>query len=285
MPKLIVKIYLILLLITPAYSASDSRSSFYDFIKRLYKQETGPINRPLIEISTTYNNYSIFQSPFSEVTSPGLELKYGFNRFHDKSEYEPIFGMGSEFAFIGNNHNNIDIITDPPRNINSWYFGFGFSNGWGWNFKDKKLFLEHSSSLLFADTDFLELGNKFDPMLEEINDELKFAQRYSSAIVYEISNPFYIDLAYQHTIIYPEFGNFKWFGSWMAEIAFQRWIDFFKDSYVEEFGPLTPIFFITYKTAISLMFYELRSRNRNWPFISERPVNIRSFRLNFVFVF
>jgi hypothetical protein len=71
----------------------------------------------------------------------------------------------------------------------------------------------------------------------------------------------------------------KWLGSAAIETALYRWVGYFETDLIEMHGEYFPALNFIYKSAVSLIIYELRRDNMNWPFATAAPMSFDQFKL------
>ncbi|MER3329532.1 MAG: hypothetical protein RIF34_08150 [Candidatus Kapaibacterium sp.] len=163
----------------------------------------------------------------------------------------------------------------------TYYSGFGIGEE-----KGSKFLFSHSSSIMQVNSDIenFTFNDNDNRLLNEFETETNFGMGYTSGIIYAFGEGVTsLELKYQHNVIWTNFQFVEWSGSWVIENLLQRTPDLFHDYFISEFGLYYPIIYHIYKTGISYLIYEGRSRNSFWPFKGSEALTQRGIRLGVKF--
>lgn len=276
-------------LLISANSWSKEQESIGDIISRYFNTEEN-VNIPLLELSygpEKMSFYSNFGSSFEE--NFATEIQYGFFRYDKKLSRNGLLYFSSERAFFGNSSSRFKptsvsdytIKSEMYRYGGTYYSGFGIGEE-----KGSKFLFSHSSSIMQVNSDienftYSESDNR---LLNKFETETNFGMGYSSGIIYLFGEGITsIELKYQHNVIWSDFQFVEWSGSWVIENLLQRTPDLFHEYFISKFGSYYPIIYHIYKTGISYLIYEGRSRNSYWPFKGSEVLTQRGIRLGVKF--
>jgi len=258
--------------------------SFEKFIERINYSKTIQ-NKNLIAISYGISNLSYpHKDIFSELSKVFLfEIKYGFVRIDDNFKNSSFAYLASETAYFANysSHMTAKEIKDDGKTTDAWLFGFDFTNGYGYNSKISKSFLIHSGGLGWAIIDFENLGESLAEQrrYDIFDKKFRFGTDFHSGLRHYFTQSISMDALYGHSIYFPQFSGWKFFGSYISELMIQRAIDYFAEDYIPKFPESFPLVNWSAKSLVSLLFYEFRRDQMNFPFSSESPINYDSFKI------
>lgn len=214
-------------------------------------------------------------------------IDYGFSRIKQFEELPEIFAHSSEYAYVKNisSHLKPKSISKGDLTIDAWGFGFGIKNGYGYNLNNGgKFFLNHSGTINWTRTDFevLSLIAKNADKQLRFDEKMKFGTEYAGGIEYRIYDFWNVALDYEHSITFDNMNYGEFFSAWALDNLFQRWIDFFDPILINEFREKYPLMKWVYKNSVSLLFYNIRSKNSTFPFGNDKPLNYRTDRKSVV---
>lgn len=263
--------------------------SFVDIISRYFDTEKN-VNIPIAELSygpERMTFYSDFNSSFEEnfVT----ELQYGFMRFDKELSKNGILYFSSERAFLGSSSSRFKPTSVSDHTIKTDIYRYGglYNNGFGYGTESSsKLLFSHSSSIFWTESDIENFANNTNDnrLLDEFEKQNNFGMLYSSGIIYTFgANNTSIEFKYSHNVIWTNFQFQEWVGSWLIENIVQRTPDLFHQYFLDALGGYYPIIYQFYKTGVSYLIYEARSKNSFWPFKGSEALTQRNLRLGVKF--
>jgi opacity protein-like surface antigen len=289
-------IIVIILTILPCPgSANDTNNVFqptpFDkFIERLnYSKESE--NQYIIGLkyglsSLTDPHPAVF-SELSDVYF--LTIQYGFIRIEEEYNESSYLHLASETAFLGNysSHMSHKSLTFPGKTTDCWRFGFNFKNGYGYNLKYGKILLLHSGDISWSKIDYENLGESGEEQnrYDVFDEKYKFGTSYGAGLKYYFFDGLAVDLAYEHSLVFPKFLGWKWFGTATTELLIQRAIDYFGEDLLDDYPKYFPVYNLIIKNAVSMIFYELRRNQMNWFFKTEPPLSYDGLYIGLNFTF
>lgn len=287
----IVKLTFVLtfLLLIQSKNWSQEEESISDIISRYFNTEEN-VNIPLIEISygpEWLSFYSDFGSSFEGNYSS--EIQYGFFRYDKRLSKNGLLYFSSERAFFGNSSSrfkpssvsDFTIKTELYRYGGTYYNGFGLGEE-----KGNKFLFSHSSSIMQVQSDIenFTYSDQDNRLLYEFETETNFGMAYSSGLMYVLGEGVTsLELKYQHNVVWTNFQFVEWSGSWIIENLLQRTPDLFHEYFISQFGAYYPLIYHLYKTSISYLIYEQRSKNSYWPFKGSEVLTQRGIKLGVKF--
>ncbi|MBM2815832.1 MAG: hypothetical protein HW421_2594 [Ignavibacteria bacterium] len=286
-----------LLFLQKSFSAdiSDSTSDklFSRIIKSIFPKPDKTLNQPTLEFNYGFAKPSMKDFSNEEKLSPAYigDIRYGFTRIYKELDLvdENLIYLASEFAFLNNYSSHLKPASIPNIGItqDNWRFGFGMNNGFGYKLKNSNFILYHSGAFVWSHIDFEGnaklAGNQ--ALLKMFDEKFRFGSIWEGGVKYQLTGPFYLKIGYEHSIVFPQFYWWKWFGSWTLENLSQRWLDFFETGFINHNPTTYPIYRFLIKNSLSLLLYELRREQMNWPFESEAPLNYDCFKMGITIIF
>ncbi len=249
-------------------------------------------NSPTIEI-----NYGLAQPQFVNIDFSGklamaysLDLKYGFTRFYGFKELPGNFYYASEFAFASNQSSHLKFPQFPYQGLttDSWRFGLGYRNGYGYEFANlSRLILYHSSSLIWTAVDFEGSGNSpgDSATIKKYDETTRFGQSFEAGAMYSLSGMVYLNAGVENQIVFPRHNFGQWLVPLFGELIIQRTIDFFGDDLLKANKLSYPILNAVLKYTISYILYTLKRNDMNWPFESASPMTYTTYKLGITLMF
>ncbi len=219
-----------------------------------------------------------------------LELRYGFTRINDELDVPHRFYYASEYAFLNNSSSFLKpkFWISTGINVDSWRFGIGYKNGYGYMMpNNQRLTLYHSGMLTWTSVDFEEIpANEFQRnFITQYDERIKFGMSYEGGILFRFYDNFNLNLAYDQSLVFPHHEFMKWVGSATIDLVFQRTIDFFGDDLLERYPDLFPVINFLVKNGYSYIIHSLREDEMNWPFDSKTALGYDHFKLGITIIF
>ncbi len=266
-------------------NSKDEDKDFEYFFKKLYENKLEELNHPVLSLKLRTPDIHL-PTPFENKYLPkgySYELYYGFFRKSEEYYYDDFFYHSHEYAFGGNTTSKLDPNADFGRLLDSWRWGLGWQDGFGYNVNNVEIFLIHKGS--FNWTNIMLNFYEEDRAIRTFTNGLRFGQNFGSGIMVKVAGPFHVSMTYEKSLIHRRYVFGQHLVSWGLENILQRSIDLFEYELAYKFGKMYPIFYLAYKTAISSIFYKLREENINFPYQGDRPLVANSFNITFNFIF
>ncbi|MDX9791444.1 MAG: hypothetical protein WC313_02405 [Candidatus Kapaibacterium sp.] len=289
------KIILFFLIIFTSVNVSaqmNDESRAERFINNFYSKP-GHVNNQVLIVAeyaaSQMNSYNL-TSDTKLVPTHNIELYYGFIRIDKETGNKDLFKHQSEYAFLGNistDFKTFDVDTEGLKS-DSWRFGFGLNDGFGFLSSDDEpiLFLNHSTAISFLRADFegSPINSNDAVYIENFDREYKFGQIYSGGLRYKIGSIFHLNAQYEISQYYGKFEFLPWFGMWLTDNVLQRWIDYFERDLIEVLGTNYPWVKFVYKNFISFLSYQLRKHEMYFPFGSDAPLYFDAYKIGLTLV-
>ncbi|MFP4368048.1 MAG: hypothetical protein ACOC2K_02740 [Bacteroidota bacterium] len=286
--KLAIITILIIFMALPL-SAEENKTGFGGFVDNYLNRKRDYKNKVLLEFYFYPGKQSFpernFRTDMSDIYT--AEIVYGFKRINEIEDYPGIFSHAGEFTFLGNRSSHL-VPGDLSPGITSdiWHFGFGTNSGYGYKINGDELLLDHSISFIWSHTDFenYSIVERDQKRMDLFDERFRFGMVYRGGLTYNLFSTVHLTAGYEHALIYQRHLFGKWFGTWLAENALQRWIDFFEDDFLDQYGNLWPVVKFAYKNAISILLYEIRRDDIYWPYNSAPALNFDGFKIGITLI-
>lgn len=242
---------------------------------RNYDKTTNKISIAGVIGTSNYSNYGL--SSVATDLIP-VRIEYGFSRFNDKIFYNNYDYFSNEFAFY--EHSNINALTDFENGFRPIKFGFAWGDGYSYKFNMFRLTLIHERALTWTK---IRAGNIY-PEIADFEFNWRFGGDFRSGLGVSISENIFLDFLYSESNIYPRF-DFRWLIAFTGESILHRAPFFFQSKIHRSLGNFTPIIYWIYKSALTLILFDLQNEDYVWPIHSAQSIGANGINLRFRFTF
>lgn len=267
-----------------------TKSALDNFFEKMYQKEKKLENQTLLEFNYGVATPSFPVEYYSEEFAPAYqaEIVYGFFRLREELGVANVIKFNSEYAFLGNLNSNLKPTDDELVGIttDSWRFGFGLKDGFGYKIGENIAILPyHSGAWTWTRFDVeLPLDQLPDwEKLEKYDETFRFGTYYGGGAIALYGGVAGLSAGYERTIVFRRHDVPKWLASFLIETLLQQWIVYFEDEALNIFGESYPIVYFAYKNLVSMYFYENRRRQMHAPIGSKTPMTVDMFRFGLTF--
>lgn len=282
---------ILLIFLAAIFSASaqiDEEPRLIRFFKEFYSKPDHINNESLLatQYGFSFSTFGFDQFDSKLANTYNLEFVYGFVRLIDLEEFPDLFKHQSEYAFLGNistNFKTFNIKTDGIIS-DTWRFGFGLNDGYGYNFGENSHFwLMHNTAISWTRTDFVDRFTETydDSLMNAYDEQFKFGAVWSGGLRMQIYKSFHIDLIYEHSLYYKDFLLGEWTGMWFFDNVTQRTMEIWEPELFQYFGRDYPWVKFLYKNLLSFVMNEFRRKQAFFPFHGEGSLSFDSFKVSF----
>jgi len=208
------------------------------------------------------------------------QFDYGFFRWERDYKESGFAKFASETVFLGNlsSHMGLPIDDIDLKTTDNWRFGFEFTNGYGYDSirgTGGTFFLFHGGAISWAKIDIENPGNSPEEQekFDYFDENYKFGTIFETGAKYLFDNGVCFELSYEHNLVFPNFEGFRWFGTSIAELLFQRTIDYMGEDFLDDYPRYFPALNFMAKNCVSALFYEFRRNQMHWFFSSQSPIS------------
>jgi len=248
---------------------------------------------PFIELNyglskTAQNN---FDTKFNDI---GLaEAKFGYRNLSEGEE-DYLLDMSENFLYLSMLKKDFTSATQSTGKWNAEFLRFGFgsteavgyktgavgiipyySSGFGWTSLRKATY-EGARTMNVTPE---------DEWLNWIGDSFRFGRTIEGGVKLEVASTVSLNAGYEAAVVFPRHMFWYWAGSAIIEEAGMGIVSHFTHK-IERSSPAAgPIVNFILKNAYSYAFYLLKKDRMNWPFETEAPLTIETFKIGVTFTF
>ena len=247
-----------------------------------------PVNK---NIDIVFNNTGNFNSEISI-------LLQGLNHFFPGSgmKLNEYFKFGIDIGYYSN---KLYILTSQNEKINSKLISIKpeVFYTWGFEFKNFKLipYVNIPIYNLFNNLNFFSYKTNLDidtKNLELFSENVKAGYSRNNGLMINLYNKYVINLNYEHSLIYPKHLMLKDLGSWSIDVGSYLSANilsflFFnpeKKTLTNKIGFIVMNYILQSSASLGMQLIR-KSKGMNWPFTSEKPLSIESFRIGAGIIF
>ncbi len=213
-----------------------------------------------------------------------ITTDYAFTRIYPLTSLKTLY-YSSEFISLS----DISSGLDPSKNkigipIDLWQIGVGYRNGYVLGLGAIQAILYHSNSINWSRSDFPNYKFNETSPLNIYDETFRFGTNWETGFTAKIAYPLFLNIAFENSLVYPDFKFAQYAGSATIELLAQRILDFSAFLLIDEDQTLVPILNFLAKNTVSFLFYEQRKKNSFYPFNSSPAMNIYSLKFGFSFI-
>jgi len=256
-----------------------------------------------------------YKPQFSYSRQPTLSLFYGFGSASHDGLTQSLASPGALEVRVGgtrtrwgnadaeilkSHYEFVTVSTISPRlgqtpeageiSTDLWRFGIGFERGLGYGGDTRDglaVILTNSGGLNW--TDFQIRGGVSasgdQELLGRYEGALRFGNTTEAGVKLRFNRILVLEGGFERSIIFPRHLFTKWVGSSLIELALQGLLDGFVGKVLHSTPEAAPVAAFVLKNGLSYGFYELRKSKMNWPFSSDAPYLMDTFKVGVTFVF
>lgn len=227
-----------------------------------------------------FSNSEAFVQKSKIANAYNAELKYAFTRIYPIERSSAKY-YASEFVGIENISSDL-----KPRSVHNigipidlWRISVGYRNGNVIDLGKLQSILYHSSSLNWNRIDFPEYLMEQQSALHPFDDQFTFGTAFDFGISTKIKAPWFLNVHYQTSLMFPNLELDKYAGSAVGELLIQRGLDYLNYKYGYIDPTLFPLINWLAKGAVSYLLYSARESNSFYPFESSKALRLHSFKI------
>jgi len=218
-----------------------------------------------------------------------IELKLGYSQLRAYKDFiwelDERFVCGSYLAddlFTAMSLDSGDFATTLPR------FGFGNRLGYGYEMGSFVLILYNLNGFNWSQirTERSEqLSETDNSILDRYERTFRFGMNAEGGVRLVVSKAFSLTVSYETAAIYPRVVFWEWVGSHIVYQIGLGMISSFTDDIISSSPAAGPIFSFILKNGLSYAYYQGVKNKMNWPFNSETPMMLSTFKFNLSYTF
>ncbi len=224
----------------------------------------------------------------------GGELKIGFTEKSSKVfKNTSIIELEQTFITLGMQDTEMLEADDEDYKIESWGFGLGMRQGYGYKISDKTDLSFFSGNRVgwihsnFANKDDLTAADDLHNLdiINTYDDALRFTDGFEGGVSVTLYSPISLDFAYEGTIVYPRHMFWYWMWSGLLEEAGGGLAGLFTDAVMEISPWAAPVIDAVLQNGIGFLFFKMRQQDMNWPIKTIAPLSYESYKVGLSFQF
>lgn len=258
--------------------------------------------RPTMELLYLSSEFGLksIDSKFNQAGAAGIRLGYSSLREYDQY----VIRYKNGFIFLSNFSKDFRSNEEDAIKLNAelWRFGFGTMTGYGYKFGGSAIVPYQTNSLVWTRMDFPEsftdpVGIPRDPdpnhdefikqseTLKLFDESFRFGTMTEAGIRVQVIPLLSFNAGFERSLVYPRFMVWKSLGSQVIEWAGLGAADFFVHEVLDSSPAAGPIINFLLKNAVTFGMYQLRRDKMAWPFDTDAPLTIDSWKFGLTFAF
>ncbi len=260
--------------------------------------------RPWIEIN--YGGGNLRQNDFSGFFQPlgQGQIKLGYSSI--TSDSDNILDENTDFIFFSMLSDRYKISSSEDNKVrsDSWQFGFGYRNGFGYDLGTVTVSPYNQRGAIWSMLDVTDHyyrdvidnpGDRLDPesgdfseegnMLNRFDGTFRFGLMQEGGINFYISRFVGIGVGYEFNTILPRVLFWKAGASLLLHEVAQGSVTYFIQEIMDSSPAAGPVVYFLLKNGLSFAYYSLTKKYSNWPFETETPLTYETFKFNVSFAF
>lgn len=250
------------------------------------------VSTPFVEVNyglSNVHNSVLGKNIFGDIYS--AELKLGYSKIKPKEEPYLAYSKDKYF-FVSNFSPNLNL-----DNNNSlikpelWRFGFAERDGYAYTGEYFTLLPYHLGGINWtrldlSSTDIRTYVPADRDVLNRFNSEFRYGTLNEAGVKLQFGDGFFgVNAGYETAVIFPRYLIWKHFGSFIIEQAAQKAVDEFVEEIMEHSPAAGPVMNFLLKNGLSYAFYQLKKDDMNWPFKTEAPLTIETYKVGLTVTF
>ena len=244
-------------------------------------------------VSVFYGFGLPYQDGLQESLAPqgALDIRLGGSRIRWAQEDAQILKSHYEFVTLSTISPRLGKRPGPDEiRTDLWRFGGAFERGLGYGGDPRDglaVILSNSGGMTWTDVQVRgDVADSADlALLTRYEGPLRFGTTTEAAVKVRVTQILMIEGTFERSLIFPRHLFAKWVGSSLIELVAQGLLDGFVGKVLESTPSAAPIAAFLLKNGLSYGFYELRRSQMNWPFSSEAPYALDTFKVGMTLVF
>lgn len=176
--------------------------------------------------------------------------------------------------------------TDAGSKLNR----FGGGNRFGYGYQGTSMALDLYSQDSFNWTqiepvDYDGMPADAQAVFDRYGTSYRFGQILESGMKFRVSPAMSLNAGLEGAIIYPRYVFWPWLGSVALYSGVQGAVEYFSEEIVQVSPVAGPALYFLLKTGVSLGYYLASRDGMNWPFDSETPLTVETFKVSASFKF
>jgi hypothetical protein len=225
--------------------------------------------------------HQLFESEFAPIG--GYEVKIGYSDISTYKNY--VLGIDERYLFGSYYKDEFNIVDDEVTGVKTEATRFGFGNRLGFGYDIGPINLLPYSNIQYVWTEFNPVDSTGIPeedaqILNRYADAFRFGHSGEAGINVQLFNSLSVGAGYEFAVIYPRHIFWPWLGSHIIQSSALGMISVFSEDIVNSSSLLGPLMYFVLRNGVAYAMYQGYKDKMNWPFESETPVTVETFKLN-----
>jgi len=264
------------------YQPLDSEEGgFEDYMSWLWEGSF----RPFLE-ATIGNTQPQHQVHEAELTKIGIiEGKLGYSEIEPYKRFA--HSLDERYVYGSYLEKDLRFVDKDERtgNVDTKYIRFGVGNrlGFGYKVGPTRLLLYNQNALAWTEMESERpegLAQSDIDILDRYENFYRFGTLAEAGLKFDLFKSFYANASLEGAVIFPRHIFWEWLGSAMLQYGALGAISAFSERIVDSHPIIGPLLFFVLKNGVSYLFYMGMQDDMNWPFTSEAPLTLESFKLS-----
>ncbi len=241
--------------------------------------------RPFLEatIGLTQPQHQVLEADLTKIGLAEAKLGYSeiepYKNFAHSLDERYIFGsyLEKDLRFVDEDKDTGDVDTKYIR------FGAGNRLGFGYKVGPTRLLLYNQNALVWTKMESERpdgLAQSDIDILDRYESDYRFGTLAAAGVKFDLFRSFYAAASLEGAVIFPRHIFWEWLGSAMLQYGALGVISAFSERIVDSHPIIGPLLYFALKNGVSYLFYIGMQDNMNWPFTSEAPLTLESFKLS-----
>ncbi len=211
-----------------------------------------------------------------------LEGRVGYSEI--KKYRHSIWELDERFVYGNYLSSDADFIEDNLGNVKTEAYRFGFGNrlGYGYELGPVRLLPYNQNQFIWTKlmtTRPEDISQEDNDILDRYEGTYRFGVSTEGGAKLELFKSLSVVASYELAVVYPRHIFWPWLGSYMIMQAGMGIVSVFSEDIVKSSPVLGPILYFVLKNGIGYAFYTGLQDRMNWPFESETPLTMETFKL------
>jgi hypothetical protein len=275
MKKFIIPITFLLLTINNYSQPSD----WDDYINWAWGGKYSPFIKA--DIGYGFPGQKDFTGNFSSVGNATVEIGYTeLKKYKDfVQRLDERFIFGSYFS------SDINVFGTPePGDVDAkgWQAGIGQNIGYGYEIGPFSLIPYNKNQFTLTNAEFTgrdSLSQSDIDILTRLEGDARFGISTEGGLKLYVAKSVSITTSIEGAVIFPRFVFIHWVGSFALQAISVNLVSLFSESIVKSSPIFGPIMYMILQNAVTFAWYYALKSEQYWPFSSETPFTIETFKI------
>lgn len=278
MKNKILSLLIILFLLSLANDSFAQRGQKRSFFGWALKGDFRPFVEAVYGVGQP--KHKTFTDSFSKFGQ--VEARVGYSEI--KKYRKAIWELDERFIFGNYLSSDADFLKDKSGNIKSEAYRFGFGNRLGYGYMLGPITLIPYNQNQFMWTKLMttrpeDISEEDNDILDRYEGSYRFGVSTEGGAKLELFKSISAVASYELGVVYPRVIFWPWLGSYVIMQTGLGMVSAFSEDIVKSSQVFGPIMYFLLKNGISYAFYKGLQDRMHWPFDSETPLTMETFKL------